>query len=156
MDQRRRSAHNAKISLKLKELMQNKTAPKNPEVVPKKPMNISKSPLQSVLNKPNRNLIVETNPSSHLKPYKAPLPHTPLENKENLMKPTSFHSRKTSMEIGLAQTKGNNSFQKPASQKSHSRISSMHENRSVANEQVYVGFNLVGPRIDSQESIRPQ
>lgn len=144
MEQRRRSAHNAKVSQKLKELMQNKVTQKVTELFPKRVSPMAKSPLQSIVNKQPLTWNQETNPQVH---KRAPTSNQVIgghQNKENTKKTSGFHSRKSSMDMGITGDKTNSSFQKPASQKSHSRILSMHENRSIVQEQVFAQSNYVG------------
>lgn len=146
MDQRRRSAHNAKVSLKLKELMQNKTVQKNTEVIPRRPPVVSKTPLQSVINKPMAPPPHEPRQLFQMRPARVAQGYNTNDNKENRTKASNIHSRKSSMDVTLAHDKSNNSFQKPSSQKSHNRILSMHEHRSVVQDQVASSVTVIDSR----------
>lgn len=151
MEQRRRSAHNAKVSQKLKELMQNKVTQKVSELFPKRVSPMAKSPLQTIMNKQPVTCNPESKPQAQQRPANSSQVVCGQNNKENTKRPSGFHSRKSSIDVGINYDKSNSSFQKPASQKSHSRILSMHENRSINYEQVGVESNYLGPRAEPQE-----
>ena len=127
MEARRKSSHCTKVSLKLKELMMNKSIFKNPDKLTEQIT--SKTPPKSISAKSSSTIKYQTK-QSHPTKYNYTTKWNIIDNKENLSK------NQPSLEEFTSKSKEKNSQSKISVESKHKKIHSLCGNTSIMLEQV--------------------